>query len=543
MNYINPLELLEISSTDSKEIKKAKRRKLAEIELSDDGYIEFQNKEIRKSDFLGIVDELDNSNKASFYSYLKSDKAMSNFLSFGNLDVFEDDFNSEFYQQDEFKTFITPYFTQKFSDAFKNAYQNKDSYQIKLLERASELADKQQLELLYKPTYKQLKNTVKQLQEIEKNIEDEYDEDDANEVFHDVKDIVEIKLINALPYYFQSIRNSIGKEIRNISVNVFNELNSSEEALNIIRYAQKLKTDSLTKSKLKDDFVKIQEIHEERLENARHQPILQKYALKLLLIKQIIDDLENNSTSVTDLRARLNNFVELTEINNLPEMFSEIRNQIALGIRGVSVAVWNNLSDLNYSLELLNLASRIPTDLSTRLQIGEAQKQLNDIKNQKAENERQELKQIIDLLSGINSQVRVHGSYGINHEKIYELLNEIFSIQNIKVFSTFQDKRHINLMVDEVIKLCKDLRNNYARNVLARLKNIAGNDYQLKTKIENAYNQTNPIPRSRTTSQPSSYSSTQQVTQSSDNETSIGTVITWIGIIGFIIFLISQCGT
>lgn len=542
MNYINPLELLEVNSTESKEIKKAKRRKLAEIELSDDGYIEFQNHKISKSNFLGIIDELDNSNKVSFYSYLKTDKELSNFLLNGDLSVFENGFNTDFYEQVEFKEFITPFFAQKFSEAFKNAFVNNDTYQIKLLERASELVDKRQLETLYKPVYKLLQNTVKKLQEFAHDIEDNYDDDDVDEVLYDLKSIIEVRLINVLPYYFQSIRNSIGKEIRNISVNVFNELNSSEEALNIIRYAQKLKTDNLTKSKLKEDFEKIQEIHEERLENARHQPILQKYALKLILIKQIIDDLENNNTSVTDLRGRLNNFIELTEINNLPEILSQIRSQVALGIRGISVAVWNNLGDLDYSLELLNLASRISTDLSTRLQIGEAQKQLNDIKKQQVENERKELKQIIDLIAGVNSQVRVHGSYGINHEKIYELLNDIFSHQNIKVFSNFQDKTYINLMVDEVIKLCKDLKNTYARNVLARLKNIAENDYQLKTKIESAYNRTNPVSRSTTTSQSSSYSSTQrQVTQSSDSETSIGTVITWIGIIGFIIFLISQC--
>lgn len=536
MNYINPLELLEINSTESKEIKKAKRRKLAEIELSDNGYIEFQNHKITKSDFLGIVDELDNPDKTSFYSYLKTDKALSNFLLNGDLSVFENGFNSDFYGQDEFKKFITPFFAQKFSETFKNAFVNNDTYQIKLLERASELVDKGQLETLYKPVYRLLQNTVKKLQEFARNIEDNYDEDDVDEVLYDLKSIVEVRLINSLPYYFQSIRNNIGKEIRNISVNVFNELDSSEGALNIIKYAQKLKTDNLTKSKLKDDFIKIQEIHEERLENARHQPILQKYALKLILIKQIIDDLENNNTSVTDLRSRLNNFVELTEINNLPEMFEQIRSQVALGIRGISVAVWNNLNDLNYSLELLNLASSISTDLSTRLQISEAEKQLNDIKKQKAENERQELRQIIDLLAGINSQVRVHGSYAINHEKIYELLNDIFSNQNIKVFSTFQDKRHINLMVDEVIKLCKDLRENYASVVLARLKNIAVNDYQLKIKIENAYNQIGNSLRIITTSQ-----TTYPSTQSNDSETSIGTVITWIGIISFIILLISQC--
>jgi hypothetical protein len=51
MNFINPFDLLEIETTDSDAIKKAKRHKLADIELKD-GFLEFRNQKTSKSEFI-----------------------------------------------------------------------------------------------------------------------------------------------------------------------------------------------------------------------------------------------------------------------------------------------------------------------------------------------------------------------------------------------------------------------------------------------------------------------------------------------------------
>jgi hypothetical protein len=51
MNFINPFDLLEIETTNSDAIKKAKRRKLADIDLND-GFLEVGNQKISKSEFI-----------------------------------------------------------------------------------------------------------------------------------------------------------------------------------------------------------------------------------------------------------------------------------------------------------------------------------------------------------------------------------------------------------------------------------------------------------------------------------------------------------
>lgn len=52
MKFVNPYEVLELDTPDNSEVKKAKRRKLTEFDLSDDGSIEFKSIKIHKADFL-----------------------------------------------------------------------------------------------------------------------------------------------------------------------------------------------------------------------------------------------------------------------------------------------------------------------------------------------------------------------------------------------------------------------------------------------------------------------------------------------------------
>jgi hypothetical protein len=88
MNFINPFELLDISEVDPASIKKAKRRKLTEFDLSDDGTIEFGGEKITKSDFIRVTDELDNSDKSEFYLFLANNPQLNSFLTYRKTSFF-----------------------------------------------------------------------------------------------------------------------------------------------------------------------------------------------------------------------------------------------------------------------------------------------------------------------------------------------------------------------------------------------------------------------------------------------------------------------
>ena len=63
MQFINPLELLALENIDAKSIKRAKKRKMAEIALSDGNFIEFEGKKIERHDLIELLDMLDDTQK------------------------------------------------------------------------------------------------------------------------------------------------------------------------------------------------------------------------------------------------------------------------------------------------------------------------------------------------------------------------------------------------------------------------------------------------------------------------------------------------
>jgi hypothetical protein len=93
MVYINPIEILklqneEVNSIDTNVIRKAKRKLFAEIDLSDNGLLNYYDQMLTKSDCGRAIDELDDSNKFEFYYHLASNLTLNRFLANSNNEFF-----------------------------------------------------------------------------------------------------------------------------------------------------------------------------------------------------------------------------------------------------------------------------------------------------------------------------------------------------------------------------------------------------------------------------------------------------------------------
>ena len=98
MNYINPIEILElqnleISSIDNYAVKKAKSKLFAEIELSDAGYINYKGIELTKAACDKAIDDLQNRQFVEYYHYLSSNQLLNDFLVNGNENLFKKTWN------------------------------------------------------------------------------------------------------------------------------------------------------------------------------------------------------------------------------------------------------------------------------------------------------------------------------------------------------------------------------------------------------------------------------------------------------------------
>lgn len=530
MNFINPFELLDVSEVDASSIKKAKRRKLTEFDLSDDGSIEFGGRKITKSDFIRVTDELDNSDTAEFYLFLANSPKLNAFLTHGDASIFSNFRQESIFSDAGFINFISPYFAEQYNKVLLEAYQNEDIGLVKKIVANPPLVNGKDTDNAYIGLSKFLKNVEEELHEIRTEIDNEesyYDEDTVDELVEDLSNKAYANFINVLPNYFQAQRNEIAQKIRNISVAVFNSINNADVAFQIISYSLEFSTNNLTKQKLQKDYEQIKEIYESRKESEQFSPELAKYAGALLQIVQLIKQVENNQIATSSIAMKMSSLFSVIELNKLPSVFDEIREQIALAIRGLSVAVWNEKSDLDTSLGLIQVALKINLNADVKSQINKAYNELSELRDRQAE-------PIIETLKGINKAIReVNLSYGqtVNTSKVQEVLNGIFEskvIQGLKSLSPIIKEN----IFDELKPILAILPAYYVNNFVESLFPIGGTNPSLNSKLQNM-KKTIPPSSFSPTSQPSTPSRPKA---SSSNTSSNPGCISGKGIVYLIIF-------
>jgi len=388
MTFYNPIEILELKGVPSDQIdqttiRKAKKRLLAEIELSENGSLSFNGENLNRSDAERVINELEDHDKFEFYHYIANNIPLNRFLTAGELNLFRNFRQESIYKLPRFIDFISPYFAERYGLALYTTFLNEDEAEFKSLITIQPLINSSHKEIAFGRLSNLIKEKVKEVDDLTnyiKNEESHYDENSVSEVFDWVQEQLKVDLINLLPAYFQSLRNQCAFSIRNLSVNVFNTFSDSALGLDIIGYALEFEIDGITKQRISDDYDKIEEINNDRIEEETNSPILQKYASILTGIKTKLDEIESISIVPHAISTWVSYNVKVNEINSLDDNFLVIKNEIALGLKALSIAVWNKFNDINVSLNLINLAYSINSDIETRNNILETRNQASEIK-------------------------------------------------------------------------------------------------------------------------------------------------------------------
>jgi hypothetical protein len=388
MTFINPIELLSLQDTavneiDSGVIRKAKRRVQADIELSDDGHIAYNGSNITKSDAERAINELDDQEKIEFYHFIANNRTLNGFLSRGDEKFFSQFRQESIYKLPSFVNFISPYFTEKYDRALFRAFQNDDEPTFKRIISVPPLVSATDKDKAFKSVSNLIRERIKEVDQTIRDIKNEessYNEDNIDDAFEWVQEQLNVSIINSLPQYFQSLRNQVANSVRNLSVNIFNAFGKSQLSLDIIGYALEFDIDGLTKQKLTHDYNQIEEINDRHVEEERNAPILKKYAALLIGLKGKLQGIENKTISASSINSWITTSVSVSEINALDDVFDEIRNQLALGLRALSVAVWNSHNDIDVALALINKALSISSNTETRTNLTDARNQLNELK-------------------------------------------------------------------------------------------------------------------------------------------------------------------
>jgi hypothetical protein len=521
MNFVNPFELLDVIEADAASIKKAKRRKLAEFELSDDGLIEFGNQKVTKSDFIRVTDELDNNDKVEFYLFIKNNQRLNAFLTNGDTSFFVNYRQESIYSETDFINFISPYFAQQYNKALLEAFQNDNVPLLKGIIANPPMVNGRDTEKAYKGLLQFLKTIEDELHKIRTEIDSEesyYDEDTIDELNGDLREKANIGAINLLPSYFQVQRNEIAQKVRNISVAVFNGTNNADVAFEIISYSLEFNTNNLTNQKLRKDYEQIKEIYEKRKEIEHFSTELARYAGTLLQIVELKRQVESNQISTSSIQPKVNSLFSVFDLNQLPSVFDEIRDQIAIAIRGLSVAVWNERSDLEVALGLIQTAQKINMKAEVKLQINKAFNELNQLRNKQAE-------PIIEILQDISKAIRqVDLSYDqtVNKDKVIEVLNGVFQSGVIQALKNINPELKGRLF-DELRPILAILPSNFVNGFIDKLSGIASGDSGLTSKLDRMRQPVN------------------KPTAPANQDESENSWLLWVAGILFIFYCISQC--
>ena len=366
--YINPIEILglsnaiDISSIDNETIKKEKRKLFAEIDLSDNGVLDYYGVQLTKGQCEKVIDELSNNDYKEYYLYLSNNKLLNIFLASGDIAIFKKFKQDSIFKLPEFIKFISPYFVPKFDKALLIAFENDDVVLTQAILKTSILIEQTDQNIAFKSISNNIQNKITEIDSITKDIENEvseYDEDNIEEVVYLVKSYFPSNTINCLPLYFQSQILKIAKAINYLSNSIWDAFDTTQVPNDLTEYLLTLNIGGLDRPTFENNFKIINKRNNEKKEEEKYLPILKKYAESLIQIRTKIDDVKNKKITATNALIWIQSTVSISDLNILPSVFDEIKNQFALSIRAMSVEVWNTYFEIDISIDLINIASNI----------------------------------------------------------------------------------------------------------------------------------------------------------------------------------------
>lgn len=376
--------MTDTTSIDNEIIKKAKRKLFADIDLSDNGFFEYYGLKLTKGDCEKAIDELAHNDLKEFYLYLASNKKLNSFLVNSNDDVFTNFKQDSIFKLPEFIKFISTYFAQKFDKVLLDAFENGDVEKTKSILKTSFLISQSDINIAFKGVTNHINSEIYDVDEITKKIRNEnsaFNEITINGVIKIVKESFPNQILNCLPQYFQSQILKIANSVNYLNVAIWEKFDNTQVCNDLLEHILTLNIGGLDKPTFEKNYLIVKKKNEERKAEEKFSPILKKYASYIIEIKSKIDGVKNKTISSSTIKYWVEDKIKTNEINQLDSTFNELKSQVAIHLKILSVEIWNNYSDLETSFYLITIADSISNvEASFKKIISEAKSQLLDIK-------------------------------------------------------------------------------------------------------------------------------------------------------------------
>jgi len=406
MQYINPYELLNLSTGNSYDITSTNIRRARtalfhqiDLSISDNnsiGSITFRKIHLTKADCIKIIDELDDDNKKEFHFFIYQNKHLNDFLTEGTISFFDNYRVESIYSSSEFIDFISPYFSEQYNKELSQYFEKWNAAITTKLLLVNPIVNTEYTEKCYSNVRLFLRSITDEITNINEKVKKKsvlINSDLFNEKCFLITKTINTKLLNLLPSsQFQNVRNVLAKAISQFAITVHNieidKLDSDKTKNHSLCFlmtevAKAIDCTGLEEKSIRESYYiqkKNLENFQSRLELAKKSPVLNKYLQLSDAIVKKIDEIDNKTTTPDSIKTWLNNTINTSEINLLDRTFIETKNEIALLLKSLSVSIWNKHDDIDIALFTLSKAMTINTDESTKSKLLSSKHQLEDLK-------------------------------------------------------------------------------------------------------------------------------------------------------------------
>ncbi len=384
MNFINPIEILELQnenphSLSFEKIKRAKKRLYADIELSDNGNLNYKGIILTKTDCEKAIENLENPQLIDFYYHLCISKLLNDYLVNQDENIFYHFKYESIYKDEKFINFVSPFFSYNFGKSILKAYKNEDSDLMSRVLLTRLLINKEDTHKGLKILANEISQRIEQVQDIIENINDNdniYKDKYFEELFFRIRKLFPSDLLNQLPPYYLSQINLIALTINNLQISIWNNYGLTEVPMKLLKLVLELNIESVNKPVFLKNYEIIRNKHAQEKEYEKNEPILKKWASLLVSLKEQNEQIEERQLNSKEAFSNISVLISINELNNLSSFANEIRNQIAISLRNMAIKSCNKQNDIKTAINFINYALKITVSKEVNQLL---QKDKNDI--------------------------------------------------------------------------------------------------------------------------------------------------------------------
>jgi hypothetical protein len=365
--FVNPIEILkleslDISAIDATVVKKAKRQLFADIDLSDQGHLEYKGNTLSKNDCEAAIDKLDNPVYIDYFHYLAHAPLLSDFLASGKEDWFIAYKQDDIFGDLGFRMFIGPFLAPRMERSLLRAFVDKDAQQLKSLLKGLVLLQPAEVDVAFRGLSREIQTRIDDTDRLRDRVKDDKNsiaESELPGMAASIQKWFPIEVLNPLPSYFQSQINKIAAAINYLQLAIWDRFEDPDAPTAMLEHLLKLNIESADKPTYEKNYEIIHKRHAQKKVEKEHAEHLGRWLEALQTIKKKAKTVEAKIEKPSDVAVEIRDIAPIQELNSLPAYGDGVRTDIAQAIRTVAIASWNQNDDIRSSLILIRHALQL----------------------------------------------------------------------------------------------------------------------------------------------------------------------------------------